>query len=322
MNRDLSFILVFIVGLILGEMDIKSTTNTVMKEISQIEIASFTDIFSSREIASGIWIIIFLIFILSKATIRNSLFNVIRVATAKQLIIPMVIIIIYSTILVLIFSLFSFWQSKYIKDITFWVLFVGIPVIFGAITNNEDNYFMNIIKKNFKFIIVIEFLLSTITFSILTELILLPFLTFLILLETVATTKAQYYKVKSLLSFIIALAGFSILGLTLKKALESYVTFNSLDLLIKFSIPIVLSFLFVPIVYCFAIYSEYEQLFISLRFREPKDKLIKRYRRWEIIKACKLSYGNITHFKKIYLKNIYVNMSNDEFNQLIDKFKK
>ncbi|GEL78699.1 hypothetical protein [Tenuibacillus multivorans] len=323
MKRIFSFILVFIAGFILGEMDIKSITSIVIKGISQLDFASFPDIFSSREIAIGIWIIIFTIFILSKPKIRDSVFNVVRTATSKQIIIPLVIIIIYSTILIVIASLFSFWELNYLKDVTFWVIFVGVPVSFGVITINENNhYFTNILKRNFKFIVIVEFLLSTITFSILTELILLPLLTFLILLETVATTKDEYYKVKKLLSFITAFVGFGILGLTLKKAIENYVTFNSLDLLIKFTIPIALSFLFIPIAYCFATFSEYQQLFISMSFKEPKDKIIKRKHRWEIIKACKLSYRKVTHFKKIYLKNIYVNMSNDEFNQLIENFQK
>lgn len=152
--------------------------------------------------------------------------------------------------------------------------------------------------------------------------ILLPPLTFLILIETVATTKDEYYKVKKILSFIVAFAGFAILGLTLKKAIETYVTFNSLDLLIKFSIPIALSFLFIPIAYCFAIFSEYQQLFIKMSFREPEDKIIINKHSWEIIKACKLSYRKVKHFKKTYLKNIYVHMSNDEFYQIIEKFKK
>ncbi|MBP1950679.1 hypothetical protein [Virgibacillus litoralis] len=227
MKRIFGYIVVFIVGFILGEMDINSITIKVIKEISQLNIASVTDIFSNREIAIGIWIFIFIIFILSKPKIRDAVFKVVQAATAKQLIIPLVIIIIYSTILVLIASLFSFWQLKYLKVVAFWVIFVGIPVSYSAMAIHEVNhYFNDILKRNFKFIVIVEFLLSTITFSILTELILLPLLTFLILLETVATTKDEYYKVKKFLSFIVAFAGFAILGLTLKEAIENYVIFH------------------------------------------------------------------------------------------------
>ena len=323
MKRIFLFVMVFIAGFILGKIDIDSIIRKVFEEISRLNLALITDIFSSREIVSGIWFFIFFIFILSKPKIRVSILNVIQVATGKQLIIPLIIIIIYSTILVLIASCFSFWQWKYLKDIAFWVIFVGVPVSFGATIIKENNsYFTDILKKNFKFIVIVEFLLSTITFSILTELVILPLLTLLILLEAVASTREEYYKVNKLLSFFLALAGFIILGLTLKKAIENYIIFSSFDLLIKFSIPIALSFLFIPMAYCFAIFAEYQQLFITLGFREPEDKVIKRKHRWEIIKACKLSYRRVRHFKKTYLKNIYVNMGLDEFYLIMEKFKK
>ncbi|MYL41233.1 hypothetical protein GLV99_06315 [Virgibacillus massiliensis] len=139
-------------------MDIKSITIIVIKEISQLNIASITDIFSSREIASGVWIFIFIIFILSKPEIRDSVFKVVQAATAKQLIIPLVIIIIYSTILVLIASLFSFWQLKYLKDVAFWVIFVGVPVSFGAIAINENNhYFTGILKGILNLLLLLSF---------------------------------------------------------------------------------------------------------------------------------------------------------------------
>ena len=154
------------------------------------------NIFSSCEIASAIWLIIVLIFIFLKPKIRESAFKVIQAATAKQIVIPFIIIIFYSTLLVILvssLSSLSFWEWKYLKDVAFWVIFTGVPVCFGAITNNNDNqYFINILKNNLKYIVIVEFLLSTFTFNIITELILLPCLTFLFMLYAFAGTKEEY----------------------------------------------------------------------------------------------------------------------------------
>ena len=280
------------------------------------------NIFSSREIASAIWLIIVLIFIFLKPKIREPAFKVIQAATVKQIVIPFIIIIFYSTLLVILASTLSFWEWKYLKDVAFWVIFTGVPVCFGAITNNNNNqYFINILKSNLKYIVIVEFLLSSFTFNIITELILLPCLTILFLLDAVAGIKEEYSKVKRLLSFIIAFIGFTVLGLTIKKALANYVTLNSIDLLVTFSIPIVLSLLFIPIAYSYAVYSKYQELFIIMSFKEPEIKRIRRMHRWEIMKACKLSYRRVTYFRKTYLKEMYVNMSQDEFCKIIDKFK-
>ena len=97
--------------------------------------------------------------------------------------------------------------------------------------------------------------------------------------------------------------------------------YNSIDLLIIFLIPIVLSLLFVPISYSFAVYSKYQELFIIMSFRGPEKKRIKRRHRWEIMKECKLTYKRVTYFRETYLKEMYVNMSQDEFNKIMEKFK-
>ncbi|KZN98308.1 hypothetical protein [Pseudobacillus badius] len=279
------------------------------------------DILSSREIASAIWFIVILIFIFLNPTIRTSVFKVIQAATAKQIVIPFVIIIIYSMILVILASKCSFWEWKYLKDIVFWVTVTGVPVCFGAITNNNSYDFLSILKNNLKFIVIVEFLLSSFTFNIFVELLLLPFLTLLFLLLAVADTKEEYIKVKELLSFILSFVGFTFLGLTIKIAITNYTTLNSFDLLITFFIPIVLSVLFIPISYIYAVLSKYQELFIMMSFKEPEDKRIRRMHRWEIMKVCKLSYKRVTYFREACLKEMYVNMSQEEFCKIIEKFK-
>jgi len=216
----------------------------------------------------------------------------------------------------------SFWEWKYLKDVAFWVIFTGVPVCFGTITNKSNNhYFISILKNNLKYIVIVEFLLSTFTFNIIAELILLPCLTFLLLLDAVAARKEEHYKLKRLLSYVIAFVGFTVIALTIKKAFANYVTLNSTDLLITFSIPIVLSLLFIPIAYSYAVYAKYQKLFIIMSFKEPENKKIRRMHRWEIMKACKLSYRRVTYFRKTYLKEMYVNMSQDEFYKIMEKFK-
>lgn len=321
MLRIIGLITVFITGFILGKINFDYTIIKIVDKISEYNITSITDIFTTREIASGIWIFIFITFFLLYSKVRDSVFNLIKAATAKQLIISFSIIIVYSISLVLIVSWFSFWEWRYLKDIIFWVIFVGVPISYGAITIKKERYFSSMFKMNFKFTIIVELLLNTITFGILTELIILSLLTFLILLEIVASTDSEYHSVKKLVSTILGILGFIILGITLKNAIDHYVVYSTTNLLIEILIPIVLSVLFIPIAYGFAVFSKYEKLFKDLKIREPKNEVIKKKYRWEIIKTCKLSYRRVTYFKKTYLNKIHVNISLDNFNQIIADLK-
>lgn len=280
------------------------------------------NIFTSREIASAIWLTIVLVFILLNPKLRKSVFKLIKSTTTKKILIPFLVIVLYSIVLVILASNLAFWEWIYLKNVTFWVIFAGIPVCFGAITiKNDDQFFIRILTKNLRFIVIIEFLMSTFTFNIVAELILIPCLTFLVLLDAVSNTKEEWDKVKKLLSIILTAVGFTILGITIKVAIESYITLNTIDLLVKFLIPIVLSMFFIPIAYAFAVLSKYEELFIMMSFREVKDKKVKKMHRWELIKACKLSYKKITYFRKHQLKKMYVNMSQDDFYDIIENFK-
>lgn len=84
-------------------------------------------------------------------------------------------------IFVWICKLLPFWNWIYVKDITFWVLFVGIPTCFNSVTNKlEDHYFRNILIDNFKFTALVEFITGTFSFPLDVELILQPILLFLL----------------------------------------------------------------------------------------------------------------------------------------------
>jgi len=281
---------------------------------------TINDLFSNREIASSIWLIIFLIFIFWNPKTRKPAFKVLQTAAVKKIVIPFIIIIVYATILVMLFSSLSFWKWIYMKEICIWVIFVGVPVCFGAVMiNKNDHYFKNLIINNFKLIVIVELLLSSFTFSMAVELIMLPAITVIILLEVVASTDKKYIKVRRMMSFLLTVAGFMILLFTLKIAIANYMVLNNIDFLITFLIPAVLSLFFLPVAYSYAVISEYEQLFIRMKFRMPDNKQIRRYR-WEIIKVCKFSFKEIKRFRATHLNKLYRRMKREEFYEVMCDF--
>jgi|SRR5690625_242273 len=281
-----------------------------------------SNLFSNREIASSMWLIIFLVFLLWYPKTRKPAFKVLQIATDKKIVIPFVIIIVYTAILVMLFSMLSFWKWIYLKEIAIWVLFIGIPVCFGAVAIHEnDHYFKNLLIRNFKLIVIVEFLLSSFTFNIVVELILLPTLTAIILVETVASTDKKILKVKKIMSFLLTVAGFIILAFTLKIAIANYALLNNMDSLITFLIPALLSLFFLPVAYSYAVISEYEQMFIGLKFRVHENKQIRKRYKWEIIKACKLSFKEVRCFRNTHLNKLFKRMEQENFYEIIKDFR-
>jgi len=279
-------------------------------------------IFSTREIATSIWITIIIIFCFISPNIRKALVSVIKHVCTPKLSIPFVGMLFYAALFVFLLTFLPFWKWVYIKDISIWVLFAGVPACYKAIERKiDEHYFRDIFLGNLKFAVLVEFIIATFTFSLYIELLILPAITFLVLFDTFAETKPEYTLVKKLTSFLMTIVGFTVLALSLKEAISSYQTLGAIDLLVSFCVPIVFSVLYIPIAYGFAIYAKYEVLFLRMSFKEPKDTIIKRSHRIAVLRVCGLSYKKIVKFEQAYVKDMYVSMKQIEFDNLIRKFK-
>lgn len=278
-------------------------------------------IFSTREIAIAVWIAIALILCLLSSKIRKELLGVVKLACTPKLSIPFIGMLAYAAFFVFLLTFISFWKWKYIKDISIWVIFAGIPACYKAIGDKiDEHYFRNMFLANLKFVALIDFIVSTFTFSFIAELIIIPSILFLALLDAVASTKSEYVLVKKLTSFLILSVGLAIIAFSLKEAISSYQMLGAIDLLVSFCIPIIFSALYIPVAYGFAVYAKYEMLFIRMSFKEPKDKNVKRNHRLAVLRICKLSYKKIVRFEQEYVKNMYISMEQIEFDDLIKKF--
>lgn len=275
-------------------------------------------IFSTREIAISIYIILFIIYAFSKSNIRKEIKNVIKCALTKKLVIPFLVLIIYAVMIVWILYLFSFWKWIYLKDVIIWVLFVGVPLCFNAVEHKiEKNYFSKAIMDNIKFTVLVEYIVGTFTFSLVGELILQPIIFLLSMISAFAEKDDKYKSVKNFMDFILALIGFIVLGCTLNELINSFNTIDYVDILFGLLVPLLLSIAYVPFAYGFAIYSKYENIFIRLKIIDKNQ--YNRSRRYPVIRVCKLSYKKLCIFERNIMRYIFVNMSNEDFDKAIEK---
>lgn len=285
------------------------------------------ELFSSREIAVGIWTVAFLIFILAlafksrSARLKQSIYGLIRQATKKHMIIFCITTLAYTVIWIKILSTLPLWQWKYLKEIILWVFLIGIPICFNAITSKNQNYFRHVIKSNFKFLVLLEFVIGTFSLSFVTEMILVPFASLLILFKAVSSTDESYKSAEKLFSFLQMVLGYTVLFFAAKNAVQHYIDLNNIDMIISFSIPIVMSFIFIPLSYLYAIYAEYELLVLRMNFKLPKEKKIKRRAKWKTFKSCKLSLKKIQIFQENYLPELYRKMNEKDLDYVFERFR-
>lgn len=279
-------------------------------------------ILSTREWATLIWGCIFMLYVLCHWEIRKSLWNVIVIFFDKKLRILWEIILLYVLTITIVFCYLPIWENIYIKDIIIWFLFSGLIYCMNAVSSEADEtYIKKILKDNLKFTMILEFFMSTFTFNIWIELAIIPVITIIIVMNVIAERKEEYKSVHKLLDSILAIAGFWIFYETIKIGINEYKQLNIINTLVSFMIPIVYLILIIPLEYILELYSKYEVLFLRMTFKEEKDKRIRLHHRTAIFRECNFSVRKILLFQREYMIQMYALMKEDEFNQLMQKFR-
>ena len=279
-------------------------------------------ILSTREWATLIWGCIFMLYVLCHRKIRKSLWNVIVIFFDKKLRILWEIILLYVLTITMVFCYLPIWENIYIKDIIIWFLFSGLIYCMNAVSSEADEtYIKKILKDNLKITMILEFFMSTFTFNIWIELAIIPVITIITVMNVIAERKEEYKNVHKLLDSVLAIAGFWIFYETIKIGINEYKQLNIINTLVSFMIPIVYLILIIPLEYILELYSKYEVLFLRMTFKEEKDKRIRLHHRTAIFRECNFSVRKILLFQREYMIQMYALMKEDEFNQLMQKFR-
>ena len=280
------------------------------------------NLFSTRELAAAFWTGVILaavgIAIVTNKKIRKDFIEVLKGVFDRKLRKLWEIYLSYIGIITLMFSRFPIWKNIYLKDIILWTLFSGLTICMNAVAGEADEkYISKVLKDNIRFTVVTEFLLSTFTFSLWVELIIIPIMTAITLLDVVAAQKSETVAVHKLLQSVIAFIGLCLVFQTVKVGIREYRELNVTNTLVSFFIPIVYLLLVTPLEYAFELYSKYEMLFIQMHFKEPSDKMVQRKRHLKVIKVCGLSVKRIMLFQKQCIPRMYISMPDVEFDLLI-----
>lgn len=250
-------------------------------------------IFSTREIAAIFWLVVFCIYILINKEIRKSAYRVIIALGNKYVVFAILSLFVYTS-LITYFPLYvcGAWDGSMIKDTCIWFLFTALSLLFNVNKARDFTFFKRIITDNIKVIIIVEFLFNFYTFPLVVELIMLPILTFLIIVQTYAEIYQQQepkYKVTtSCIKKILSLIGYGIFIYVIWMAIKDYgnllLIYNVKILLL----PIFLTLLSIPCFYIVALILEYDSVLTSIKHIWRDNPSVAK----DMIKATK-RYANI-----------------------------
>lgn len=253
---------------------------------------------NNREIATAIWLTIIFLWALSISGVRRSIRDLLKAFFNKKIIIPLIAMLLYIVCMVIVFEKIGFWDESATKDTILWTLGSAFTAYFNLNkVAQDDNYFKNAILNNLKFVLVLEFVVNLYSFNLPVELIVIPVVSFIVILNAFAGLKPEYERVSKLLNFILGVFGLCLIAFTFREVILDFQNFASLKNLRDFFLPILFSIVLSPFIYIMALISQYEMFFIRIDFAN-KNPDVAKYAKKKVITACHINLSKLNTVSK------------------------
>ena len=271
---------------------------------------SLLDIFSTRELAFIIWLVLFAtVLLLFAKGVGKGLLNVVATFFDKQIVIPFLLQVSFICAVIFLFYKVDLWDKSLLKDTIFWYFGVALVLFFSINKAKDFAYFKTVVKESVKWTIIIEFIVNLYTFSLLTELIMLPFLLLVVLMQTVSETDKKNEQVTKLLKNILSLFGLTVLVYVTYKTFSMPNKLFDSQNLFSFLLPVVLTLFLIPFIYPLALFANYQTLFVRLPFIS-KDTVIRNQLKKQILLTANVNINKLTLISK-KLNNFDLTQSDD-----------
>lgn len=229
--------------------------------------------------------------------VRLQVPGLVKAVFAAALVVPFLLALAYVSGVVFGLSEMSLWSRELLDVTVFWFFGAGLWMFSAAGFHAADrDLFRRIIRRRLLAgVLVIEFIANLYVFNLVVELLLILGVTFLVLLDAVATTKPEFARVKNLTEGALAVFGVFLLVRAANIALSDAGSFTTSETVMRFLLPILLSVIFLPFVYVLAVWVLYEQAFLRLSHFASDPRLAPRSK-WSMVRAFGLNRRRIAAF--------------------------
>jgi hypothetical protein len=259
----------------------------------------YVNLFNNREKAIIVWVLAFFSWALFQNNIRASFYGVIKAFTHYKILIVLTAMLLYISLIVLLFYKLQLWDPSLTKDTIYWVIGVAFVLLMNANkATQEKDYFKNLLLDNLKVIVALEFIINLYTFNFWVELFLVPLLVLIVAVGAVAELKKEDFPAKKMSDSVLSFFGIFLILFTLIRLLSDFQGFANVDNLRSFLLPVLLTLAFMPFLYLFALLMAYELLFVRLGIFLKENKALANFAQKRIFMLCLLDLGKVNRFAK------------------------
>jgi hypothetical protein len=228
---------------------------------------------NNREISTLIWVGIALFLSLLKPQGRIALANVFT-AFARPLIIRVLSIAgLWVGLCVFLMQRYGVWEWSNLKTTALWVMTFAFVTMFDVDKLGKPKFYSVLIRDILSATAIVVFIAEFTTFSLLGELVFVPFLILMGLIRAISNSKSEFHKIGKIFDVLAALVGGALLIYSIWWIAAEFSDFAQRDTALEFAVPIILSVLFIPFLFVFGLWANYERVFSSLNYSISDENL-------------------------------------------------
>ena len=234
------------------------------------------ELFSSRELAIGFWLIVVLTYLVYSESMRAHLKKLILCFCNIYILAPIIGLGGYITLVSYFLVEINIWNLNQYKNVTLWFICVGVYSLFQVSdVGKGEKYLKDLVFDLFKITTLFEFVVTFYSFNFWFEIVFIPFVTVIILVAAFSDNKPEYKIVSNFFNKVIEIIGVLVIIYVGYQLFYQTGEFLSEGTIYDFVIPIILTIAIFPYLYFVMIYIKYERIIVGLKIRLKDEGLVK-----------------------------------------------
>jgi hypothetical protein len=264
-------------------------------------------VLTSRQLAVVVWLVVIMAFVvvlaLAKKDVRESLLDTLRTLASPKLSILFAAIIGYNIAVVWALWRVGYWDTSMLYDTVAFVAIGGIGSVGRAATSRGVTYdwrfYLKTILVNFELMVVVLFLFDFYSLSFWVEFFLvIPLTALVVMLVVVSGYQNGAEQVHRFLSGVQAAIGLLLLAYVVWRVVADYQDLLHLQVAFALGLPIVMSVLFVPLLFIACVLFAYEDAFLVVSFKMDDNKRLARWKKRRLLLHFGLNLKALQGFRR------------------------
>lgn len=246
------------------------------------------------------WGVAALAFGLSWRRTRSPLLDMLKTAMSRQLLIPALGSLLWNGAIVYALLRAGYWNAARMWwDTAVFVLFGTVTLVFKMMKQKgySGRFYLKVALTNLGLAVLLGTFVSTYTFGIVVEVLLIPWMLLLGGMMALAEMSSEFTGLTKALQFLGMLTGLAMLSRAIGGAIIDYRNFLTLETLKTLLLPLLQTAAFLPYLFVLQVSMAYELACIPLRLGVDKPPSVSRYALRRMITRFGLNLSRLERFR-------------------------